>query len=203
MNRTVELAAAAFVAAAGVYLGAEAVTAAAWTAPAYSYRQNWISDLGASSSPLHALMNAAFIVRGVLFALGATLAASSLRRTGTSVFVAFATVHAIGGMLIGLVPEDVPPPIGMLHLAGALLAIGGGNLALIAGGGALRAVMPGWYRPLSSMLGAAGLAALLALNVVAGNPPHGVVERVSVYTINAWELMTAALLRRPRPHRAP
>jgi len=104
-------------------------------------------------------------------------------------------------LLIGLVPEDVPAPIGMLHLAGALLAIGGGNLALIAGGRALRPLMPRQFASWSALLGVAGLASLLALSVLPGTAPHGVVERVSVYTINAWELMTAALLLQMREPR--
>jgi hypothetical protein len=29
-----------------VYLAAEAITAAGWKSPSYSYAQNWISDLG-------------------------------------------------------------------------------------------------------------------------------------------------------------
>jgi hypothetical membrane protein len=197
MNARLRIAAAvAFLAAAAVYVSAEAIAASAWTSPAYSYLENWISDLGASASPRHALMNAAFALRGVLFALGAALTAASFGWANTTMFLTAATVHAVGGTLVGLVPEDVPAPLGILHVLGALFAIGGGNVALMFGAAALRSRMPTWFPGVSVALGIAGVAALIAVNFLGAAAPRGAVERVSVYTINAWELIAGMLLVR-------
>ncbi len=201
MHRSFRIAASVFfMAAAIVYLGAEAVTAAAWTTPAYSYGGNWISDLGTSSSPLHLVMNAAFILRGVLFLIAAILATLSRRRSRRRPFVLAAIVHAIGGILLGLVSEDIAPPLGNLHYIGAVLAIAGGNVAVIAGGRAIRSAPP-WFPFVSVALGLVGLTSLLALGFVEGDTPAGGLERISVYTINAWELLTASVLLGMRDHR--
>src|SRR6476661_1257685 len=144
-DRTLRMrAGASFLGAGCVYLAGEAVAARAWTAPAYSYARNWISDLGAPASglfhgrmvdsPLHGLMNAAFLADGLLFLLGAVLLARAARPARpASLFLGLAAVHSAGMLLIALVPETVPAPVGSLHLVGALLAIGGGNGAIMLG----------------------------------------------------------------------
>jgi hypothetical membrane protein len=189
---------ASFLAAGGVYLAGEAATARAWTAPAYDYSRNWISDLGAPAvgvfhgrmvdSPLHGLMNAAFLADGLLFLLGAVLLARAARPA--LLFLALAAAHSAGMLLIALVPETVPAPLGSLHFIGALLAIGGGNGAIMLGS---RLARP---RRAGLLLGLVGLAALVALGFpdaldAAGG---GLVERLAVYPITAWELIAGLSL---------
>jgi hypothetical membrane protein len=201
MNRVMRLGAGVSVLAAGcVYLAGEAVAARGWTAPAYSYARNWISDLGAPavgvfhgrmvSSPLHGVMNAAFVADGLLFLLGAILLARPARPDRTSFFLALAAAHSAGMQLVGLVPETIPAPVGSLHLLGALLAIGGGNLAIILGS---RLAGPRW---IGLPLGLLGLTALLALGFPAALAAAGggLVERLSVYPITAWELIAGVSL---------
>lgn len=191
---------ASFLAAGCVYLVGETVAARAWTAPAYSYVRNWISDLGAPAievfhgravnSPLHGLMNAAFVADGLLFLLGAILLARAARERGAWVFLLFAAAHSLGMLLVGLVPETVPPPFGSLHLIGALLSIGGGNVAIMLGGRLAGA------RGVGLVLGSLGLATLVALAFPAAAAAlgGGLVERLSVYPITAWELIAGAML---------
>ncbi|MDB5693246.1 MAG: hypothetical protein JWO81_2309 [Alphaproteobacteria bacterium] len=192
-----------------VYLAAEAAAANAWKALPYSYRTNWISDLGAPvagvfhgrevDSPLHALMNAGFLADGMLFLVGAILLARSTPAKRATGFLALAAAHAAGMILVGLVPETAPAPTASLHLLGALLAIGGGNLAIML---APRRVPPPGRRPSGGMvLGLVGLAGFLALTAGGAIFPHllasagpGLVERLSVYPITAWELLTGLAL---------
>ena len=104
---------ASLIAAGGFYLAAESVSARAWTAPGYSYAGNWISDLGAPAvevfhgravnSPLHAVMNAAFLADGLLFLLGAILLARAARGPSAHLFLVFALAHSLGMLLVGLV----------------------------------------------------------------------------------------------------
>jgi len=196
----------AFLAAGCVYLAGEAVATRAWTAPAYSYARNWISDLGAPAvgrfhgrmvdSPLHGLMNAAFLADGLLFLLGAALLVREARAARparpASLFLALAAAHSAGMLLIALVPETVPAPLGSLHFVGALLAIGGGNGAIMLGS---RLAGP---RGAGLLMGLVGLAALIALGfpgalAAAGG---GLVERLAVYPITAWELIAGLSLLR-------
>src|SRR5690348_6062878 len=77
-------AAIALLLAASFFFVAETVSAAAWTHPAYSYANDFVSDLGVPGppvmfgghlihSPLAWLLNAGFVVNGMLVALAAAL----------------------------------------------------------------------------------------------------------------------------------
>ena len=115
-----------------LYVVAQIIAALAWTRP-YSLKNNYISDLGNTAcgmfhvphgtpdyvcSPDHGLMNAAFVIFGVLTIAGAVL----LRRiwpTGHLARWALALwiLSGVGKIIVGLVPENTH--IG-LHLLGAL-----------------------------------------------------------------------------------
>jgi hypothetical protein len=115
----------------------EAISAAAWHSPPYSYTYNWVSDLGVTaaravfegrvvSSPLHALMNGSFTALGLLV-LGAAmllfLSQKGLR--GRAALLTFGIVFAGGSWLVAGFPENT---IGALHLTGAFGNIVGGNV---------------------------------------------------------------------------
>ncbi|BBX48084.1 DUF998 domain-containing protein [Mycobacterium cookii] len=152
------------------YLILEAVAAAAF--PHYSYTQNFISDLGTSASPRAVLMNMAFCVQGTLFLVGAMF----LYRA--PLFLSFAAENALGNILVATFHRGVPA-----HGVGAVLAIVGGNAAILAGS---RVGGPS-YRKVSLGLGVFGLLSF-AIFAVARN---GAWERCSVYSILAWQLLTA------------
>ena len=122
------------------------------------------------------------------------------------------TTNAIGNAVIGTLHS------GDAHRAGALLAIVGGNTAILAGA-ALIPTVGGWrwYRHTSTVVAAVGLLSLLMLLVNSATSkdnllPSGAWERGSVYSIIAWQLLTAVCViscavapsdarRRPRPRR--
>jgi hypothetical membrane protein len=202
---------AAFFGAGALYLAGETLAARAWAAPAYDYARNWVSDLGAPvvgafhgrtvNSPLHAVMNAAFVADGLLFLLGAMLLAAAVGRARSRAFLAFAAAHSLGMLLVGLVPETTAAPAGSLHLLGALLAIAGGNIAIILGSTAAAPLVPRHFQAAALVLGTLGLASFVLLNVLAGLFPDllaaagaGLVERLSVYPITAWELLASLWL---------
>jgi hypothetical membrane protein len=177
----------AWLAAGLTYLTLEAVAAAAFR-PHYSYSRNLISDLGVPGdhSPLAWLMNIAFGVQGALFLVGAVLAAP--RR----LFLALAATNAVGNVLIAVFHSGTAT-----HALGATLAIVGGNAAIL-----VAPIAGGWHRRVSIALGAFGLLSF-ALFVVelktSTGLPRGVTERCSVYSITAWQLLTAAWLLSRRP----
>ncbi len=183
------------------YFVAEAVAAAAWRDPTYSYAQNYISDLGAlhcarteaenACSPLAAVMNGGFVLAGVLCLIAAWLL-TPLVRPGVWrwVVAALAIAHGLGSIGVGLAPSTpglgTPTP----HLLAAYAAILGGNTMLVAAGFAGRgAGAPRWYGAASVGLGVLGLAAGATLVGSRGWPP-GLLERMAVDPITVWEVMT-------------
>lgn len=204
--------------AATIYLLAEAVSASVF--PGYSYAGNYISDLGVPDvaafqgrpidSPLHAVMNTAFVLHGALFAAAAlmTVRGGAWRPAVRRWFAGSALVHAIGIVLVGLFPgspTNADNGLILLHVLGAAMAIIGGNTAVIIAGLRLRHARPRWLGTASITLGLVGLAGL-AMLVIDSNSvafdllPDGVWERLSVYAILAWELLVgvAALATRRR-----
>jgi hypothetical membrane protein len=178
---------------AAVYLVCEAVAAASLAD--YSYLTDYISDLGVS-----AVMNVgAFMLHGSLLLLGAVVFVRACPTSGRLgwTFMLAAAVNATGNVLVGIFRSG-----NHWHVIGAGMAIVGGNVAvIIAGIGNRRVGASRAYRLASIVLGVVGLACLLTLVIDGANGsrlfPVGLVERGSVYSIIAWEIMTGlAILRR-------
>lgn len=179
-------------------------TIAAQRYPGYSYVRDYISALGVPSvSPSATLMNAgAFVLHGILFAVAGLLLARALppsrRRTA---FVALAALNGVGNVLVGLFHAGASP----LHGLGALLAIVGGNAAMVLAGGLLPDLgAPRWFGVVSRVLGVLGIASFVALLAIAGQDTglEGAVERGCVYTIIAWDVAVGLVLlgSRRSPH---
>lgn len=176
-------AAACWLAAGAAYLGLEAL--AATGVSGYSYSHHLISDLGTPDSPLRWAMNTAFVVQGTLFCAGAAFLARSVRSRNPVLFVSFAAANAVGNVLVALVPST--SPAAWVHVAGAALAIVGGNCAILAGARFVSGRR--WYLTTSYVTGVAGLtsAALITLG-------GAVAERASVYTIIGWQVLSAVVM---------
>jgi hypothetical membrane protein len=168
------------------YLIVEAIAAKAFR-PHYSYVHNVISDLGVTSS----LMNAAFCVQGSLFLVGAILSVRAFETRKAGPFLTLAAANAVGNILIATFHSG-----SSVHAVGALLAIVGGNAAILAGSSTIGG--PPRYRGVSAGLAALGLLSftmfaieskIAAVNVL----PPAVWERCSVYSIIAWQVVTAIL----------
>ncbi|MBV8788315.1 MAG: DUF998 domain-containing protein [Mycobacterium sp.] len=188
------------------YLILEAVAAASF-APGYSYARNYISDLGLPSGTLVRgqvvessrayLMHAAFYLQGGLFFLGALLLTGIPENRRARIFLGSVIANAVGNIVIGTVHS------GKVHVAGALLAIVGGNAAIWLGSAAigLLARLP-WYPRASKLLAVLGLSCfvMLAINSLTTKTvllPNGIWERGSVYSITLWQLLTAVCVLIP------
>lgn len=206
------IAAAAWIAAGLGYLILEAVAAAGFRHH-YSYAHNFISDLGVTSrgmfqghmidSPLAYLMNTAFYLQGTLFLVGALFMVRAFGTHQAELFVTLAATNAVGNILVAAVhsgPNAQTDGTTWVHDTGALLAIIGGNAAILVGS----SIVPNlsgrpWYRGVSAGLGVVGLLSFIllvieskiaAIDIV----PPAVWERCSVYSIIAWQMFTAAYL---------
>ena len=177
------------------YIICETVTAQ--RCPGYDYARDYISALGVPSvSPSAGLMNAgAFVVHGILFATAGVLLVRSIgHRSGLrTAFAALAVTNGVGNVLVGAFHAGTSP----LHGFGALLAIVGGNTAMILAGSLFRDVAaPRWFCAGSRVGGVIGIASFLALLAIAGRDTgvEGAVERGSVYTIIAWDVVVGLVL---------
>jgi hypothetical membrane protein len=197
------------------FMLAETLTAAAWRSPPYDYVRYFVSDLGSPQcgpfqgrdvcSPWHTLMNTAFVVQGVLFAVGGAALARRLGGRAGRALLALALAQAVGIVLVGLFhssPAATADGTAALHTVGAGLAIFAGNAAGVVVGAS-------WWRRGRRRPGATGLAlgglGLLGAGVLLGTwslVAPGVPERIAVYPFQAWQVVAGIALVRDRPHSA-
>ncbi|MFI9387886.1 DUF998 domain-containing protein [Kutzneria sp. NPDC052558] len=191
------------------YLIAEAITASAWKNPPYSYSRNAISDLGVPScggelqgrvicSPLHGVMNSAFILQGVLFVVAAVLLFRLLLGRMRWVYLFLALVQGVGIVVVGLIhgsPESLANGMMVWHGLGAFMAILGGNLVFVViGGHILRRRTETWLGITEVALGVIGLVAAVVLAMNWDAPYAAVYERISVYPIIVAQLIAGIVL---------
>ncbi len=206
------LAGAAWLLAGLVFVIVEAVAATQFT-PGYDYAVNYISELGVvgcreayngvqACSPLGDLMDAAFIASGLLFGAGAALLYPQLQGRGRRLLLALGIIHAIGLVLVGVFHGGSfvgQEGLAVFHVIGALMAIVGGNLAIALAPVARVFGAPAALRRLGPWAAAAGLGGLLVLIISSGAklgipPGDGAWERLSVYSITLWQVLTGGWL---------
>lgn len=189
-----------------VFLITEAAAAIAWTAGTYDYGHNFISDLGTTvcnstfddrlmCSPLHSVMNFGYVAMGVSVAVTVTLLASRLDHTRRVLATVLGCLVAGGMILVAAFPggaESVHDGAIVLHVLGAVVAITLGNsLAIIMGANGELLRFPRWYAWAAIALGVIGLTGLAFLIAGATFLNPAVFERISVYAIFAWLLLTS------------
>jgi len=207
------LAAAAFLVGSAIYLAAEAIAASAWKDPAYSYADNWISDLGSATSgvfqgrelnsPLNVVMNSGFIIQGLLFGLAVVLLSRTLTGRARIFAGVMGIVATIGYVLVGTFHGSLQAQQDgtlWLHFTGATLAILGANLlSLVLGLHWRKAPETRAIGITSIVVGSLGLVAMVTLLLTFGaGLPSGAIERTSVYTIVVWQVAVAIWLIRTR-----
>lgn len=164
-----------WIASAVLYVAAEALAAAAM-GPGYHYARDYISDLGRPDvSPRATLMNAAFVAQAVAFPLGAVLVTRSRRAVSFRPFLVLAAVNGVGNLLVAFVHSGAGAHA---HAVGAVLAVAGGNAAILAYAVATRSRT-------SLLVGGVGLVAFVLF--ASAVPPVGAWERAAVYAIYLWQ----------------
>lgn len=180
----------------------EGIVQAASTAP-YSMVENYISDLGAVNcgtvtiktyeayvcSPLHGLMNSAYIAVGALAVLGAILGrpAWPQGKQATAGLV-LVSIAGVGAIVAGIYPEDVNLD---LHLLGALLAVPGSAVGMLLLGLSLRRHHRGLavFSWICVAVGVVGLALTSSPQLGLG---IGLTERLAGYPFEIWKTVLGA-----------
>ena len=184
---------------------AQMVVQSRWTTP-FSLATNFISDLGNTKcgpypaaggayvcSPWYALMNASFVLQGVIVLAGAALAWPLFTGRRWAAVFALLVVTGLGIAGVGLFPEDVN---NAAHVMSAGVQFITGNAAMIACGvAASRARRWRGFAVVSTALGVVGLLAT-ALFVQGYGLGLGVagMERVAAYTLPVWLITSGALM---------
>jgi hypothetical membrane protein len=164
----------------------------------YSMTGNWVSDLGAVSSPLHWIMNTSFVLQGVLISGGAVLVRAFFpARWWYWPVLLLLVVAGVAMVVVGLYPEDVDL---QTHGLAALYHLQAGNGALVLLG-LIRIRRSKGQITLAA--GVVGLAALQTLTYINAHPAApialhaGLIERIAVYPLPLWLTWTGWLMLRP------
>lgn len=189
----------------------QTIVQSAWTDPAYSWWNNYISDLGAVHcgpvlgnyvcSPLHAGMNTAFIVQGILLIAGVILTADAWSpKANSRVLLIMVGITGLSWIVIGLIPEDVSLTG---HSLGALPIFILGNIALIVAGISASTRTRPLIRTTATILGVLGLLGFALTAAAIANPDGiigiGAAERITVFPLQVWALIAGlSILKNPR-----
>jgi hypothetical membrane protein len=187
-----------WLAAALVFFICEAIAAS--VSPDYSYATNYISELGVpGSSPLAVVMNLGFWLQGMLFLIGAVVATRESATGRRRLFIVLVAMTALGDVLVATFHGNSLATghynAAFLHWVGSLLAILGGNAAIIAGSSVVAGLVKmRWYRAVSVSLAVLGFLSLLFLGHAVGQLNPGLFERGAVYPMFLWQMFSAVLL---------
>ncbi len=181
-----------------------AVVAMAWPTH-YSVFDHTISDLGNTAcgvyggryvcSPLHAWMNASFIVLGATMVAGSSLIYQQFRQNlGSKIGFIFMALGGVGVILVGVFAENT---IASLHVVGAALPFVVGNLALLILGLSLGMIR--WLRIYTLV---SGVVSLIAFGLFAtGNYLGlgiGCMESLAAHPQTLWLVVFGLYISRDR-----
>jgi hypothetical membrane protein len=146
----------------------------------YSYSADVISDLGTVDSPARLLMNASFVVQGLLITAGALLLGPGLSGNGGRLARVLLVIAGAGVLLVGVFPSDGNATV---HTVAAGAHFLGGGIGLIALAYGMRPRSEG----LATVLAVLGLVGVVGTifyaSVVFLGLGEGGMERVAAYVI--------------------
>ena len=176
------------------YIIAEAISAFAFNDSLINtYLFHTISELGIPNvnSPLFFLMNSAFIIIGLSLLFGNFYRFKDFIIKNKAVFYILTPVTSIGVMIVALIHAGNPITAGY-HSLGAVMAILGGNVLLVIISRSMDKFET--YQKITLSLGIIGLIAfwIMFFNMESIYMP--VFERLSVYTLIIWSLLTGVYL---------
>nr|WTA67583.1 DUF998 domain-containing protein [Micromonospora sp. NBC_00855] len=216
LNRTGRVGALCWLAAAPIFLVASLITGLRWRDPTYSWATHNISDLGNAHcgvwdttrpryvcSPWHPLMNTAILATAVLLVVGLLLTWRILGHGPVVRSAQTLLLLAAGGYALAAVyPADVDEN---LHVLGAFLIMGVGNIGLLLAGFAPHGTTLGRWRRLTLTAGLIALAGTVLFFAQQGlGIGVGGMERVAVLPFPLWACALGVLLAEtPRPACAP
>lgn len=157
-----------------------------------TYIFHTISELGIPNfnSPLFFLMNSAFVLIGLTLMIGNYSQFKNCIVKNKNLFYVFTLITSLGVIIVGLIHGGNPLTSGY-HTLGAIMAIFGGNVLLLL----VSKSMDNFdkYHKFTFILGIIGLIAFWIMFFNVQNIYMPVLERLSVYTLILWNLVTGLI----------
>lgn len=178
------------------YIMAEVISATFFNASFFNtYIFHTISELGIpnGNSPLFWLMNSAFILIGLVVIFGNIYGFKDFIVKNRAVFYVLTLVTGLGVIIVGLIHGGNPLTSGY-HALGAVMAILGGNVMLVAVSRSMAEFDR--FQKVTLTLGIAGLIAFWIMFFIMRNPFMPVFERLSVYPLIIWSFLTGVYIIR-------
>lgn len=138
-------------------------------------------------------MNSAFILIGITLLIGNLSELKEYIIKNKLIFTLFTLITALGVIIVGLIHGGNPLTSGY-HTLGAVMAILGGNILLVIISRSMRQY--GNYQKITLVLGVIGLIVFWIMFFNIKNMYMPVFERLSVYTLILWSLITGVYLRK-------
>lgn len=158
-----------------------------------TYLFHTISELGIPNynSPLFFLMNSAFVLIGLCLMIGNFSKFNEYIIKNNKSFYVLTAITAIGVIIVGLIHGGNPLTSGY-HTLGAIMAILGGNILLAVTSKSMENFE--LYQKITLVLGIIGLIVfwIMFFNIESVYMP--VYERLSVYTLILWSILTGLYL---------
>ena len=158
-----------------------------------TYIYHTISELGipGSNSPTYFLMNTAFILIGLALLFDNYYKIKDYIIKNNIIFYILTLITSLGVIIVGLIHGGNPLTSGY-HTSGAVMAILGGNILLIITSRSMKDFRQ--YQQITLVLGIIGLLMFWIMFFSMGSPYMPVYERLSVYTLIIWSLITGIYL---------
>ena len=176
------------------YIIAEAICATYFNASLINtYCFHTISELGIpnQNSPLSWLMNSAFIFIGLTLLFGNFYKFKDYIVKNKIIFSILTLITSIGVIIVGCIHGGNPLTMSY-HALGAIMAILGGNVLLILIYKSIEGF--GKYRKITLLLGIVGFVSFWVMFFNIDNVFMPIFERLSVYTLIIWSLLTGIFL---------
>lgn len=144
----------------------------------------------------HAVMNATFIGSGLRVALAGLVLAPVVPRRGRWAVLPLFIAYAIGQVIVGAFPTALAGTRATMHGIGAVLAIVGGGLLLLAIAFAFSQKHPA-FATFTGVCAAISLAASLAAVFLTTH--FGLCERIAIYAVIIWQIIAGVVVLATRP----
>ena len=176
------------------YFLAEAISAAFFNSSLLNtYIFHTISELGIpnANSPLFWLMNSAFMIIGLALLFSCFYCLKDYIVKNRKLFYILTVISSLGVIIVGLIHGGNPLTSGY-HTLGAVMAILGGNLLLILISKSMAEFDV--FQKTTLTLGIVGLIVFWVMFFSMQSDYMPVFERLSVYTMIIWSLLTGILV---------
>jgi hypothetical protein len=191
------------------FWGAETVAAGAWSNPAYSFRNDVISDLGdpvphdylyghAVNSPLYFLMNFGFAANGILYGVALFLLYPIFPKRGRIAILVSGMLAALGLVVVSVFHEQSANAFEMgMHWLGAFLILTDVVTIVLVSAFGGRVGAPAWYRALSAVFGIIIFLSFMSIVTVpslAVRLGAGAMDRTAMWGALVWQVITGIVL---------